>query len=247
MTRNWLRRVVALTLLAAPMALAASDSTDAEADMALLKEKYANVDEVRATPVPGLYELRFGYRLAYVDASGQFGFLGSGDLQDVSSGENLTEARRAEVRRELMASLDQWDTLDFLPDRTEHVLLVFTDVDCGYCRRLHQQMAEYHELGIGVRYAAFPRSGPDTGSWSTMQSIWCSDNPSEAMTVAKAGGFVPERQCDSLSVERHYDLGRQVGLSGTPALLTPGGELIPGYVPPLRLAAVLAEEETASD
>ena len=202
---------------------------------------------MRATPVPGLYELRFGYRIAYVDASGQFGFLGSGDLQDVSSGENLTEARRAEVRRELMASLDQWDTLDFLPDRTEHVLLVFTDVDCGYCRRLHQQMAEYHELGIGVRYAAFPRSGPDTDAWNTMQSIWCSDNPSEAMTVAKAGGFVPARQCDSLSVERHYELGRQVGLSGTPALLTPGGDLIPGYVPPLRLAAVLAEEESASD
>lgn len=239
-----MRRAVPLLLLLAPVALYSTDSAEAEieADIAQLKEKYANVDEVRSTPVPGLYELRFGYRIAYVDASGQFGFLGSGDLQDVASGENLTQARRAEVRRELMASLDEWDTLDFMPDRTEHELLVFTDVDCGYCRRLHQQMAEYHELGIGVRYVAFPRSGPDTDSWTTMQSIWCSDNRPAAMTSAKAGGFVPERQCDSASVERHFELGREIGLSGTPALLTPGGELIPGYVPPIRLAAILNEE-----
>lgn len=246
MKTNTLRRIATLLLLLAPIVLYSSDSADTDADIAYLKEKYANVDEVRSTPVPGLYELRFGYRIAYVDASGQFGFLGSGDLQDVASGENLTQSRRAEVRRELMASLDGWDTLDFMPDRTEHELLVFTDVDCGYCRRLHQQMAEYHELGIGVRYVAFPRSGPDTDSWTTMQSIWCSDDRPAAMTSAKAGGFVPERQCDSVSVERHFELGREIGLSGTPALLTPGGELIPGYVPPIRLAAIL-DEEAAPD
>ena len=237
-----MRCAVPLLLLLAPVALYSTDSVEVEADIAQLKEKYANVDEVRSTPVPGLYELRFGYRIAYVDSTGQFGFLGSGDLQDVSSGENLTESRRTEVRRELLASLGEWDTLDFMPDRTEHELLVFTDVDCGYCRRLHQQMAEYHELGIGVRYVAFPRSGPDTDSWATMQSIWCSDDRPAAMTSAKAGGFVPERQCDSVSVERHFELGREIGLSGTPALLTPGGELIPGYVPPMRLAAILNEE-----
>lgn len=243
MKTNSLRRIAPLLLLLAPIVLYSSDSVDIEADIAYLKENYANVDEVRPTPVPGLYELQFGYRIAYVDASGQFGFLGSGDLQNVSSGENLTESRRTEVRRELLASLDEWDTLDFLPDKTEHELLVFTDVDCGYCRRLHQQMAEYHELGIGVRYVAFPRSGPDSDSWTTMQSIWCSDDRPAALTVAKAGGFVPERQCDSVSVERHFELGRQIGLSGTPALLTPGGELIPGYVPPIRLAAILNETD----
>ena len=141
-----------------------------------------------------------------------------------------------------MADLDEWDTLDFMPDETAHELLVFTDVDCGYCRRLHQQMAEYHRLGIGVRYAAFPRSGPDTDTWSTMQSIWCAGDRAGAMTRAKTGGFVTQRQCDSMSVERHFELGRQIGLSGTPALVTPDGRLIPGYVPPARLAAILTEE-----
>ena len=165
----------------------------------------------------------------------------------MASGENLTQSRRAEVRRELMASLDGWDTLDFMPDRTEHELLVFTDVDCGYCRRLHQQMAEYHALGIGVRYVAFPRSGPDTDSWTTMQSIWCSDDRPAAMTSAKAGGFVPERQCDSVSVERHFELGREIGLSGTPALLTPGGELIPGYGATHYALAAILNEEAAPD
>ena len=237
-----LRQIVPALLLLVPVALYSSDTDDAEADIAELKEKYANVDEVRVTPVPGMYELRFGYRLAYVDASGRFGFLGSGDLQDVSTGENLTEQRRSEVRRELMASLDEWDTLDFLPDAPKHELLVFTDVDCGYCRRLHQQMADYHKLGIGVRYVAFPRTGPGTDTWNTMQSIWCAQERSEAMTRAKAGGFTPEKSCDSVSVERHYELGRQIGLSGTPALLTSNGQLIPGYVPPARLAEILNEE-----
>ena len=237
-----LRLIAPALLLLAPLALHSDDGATAVAVIARLKEKYVNADEVRVTPIEGLYELRFGYRLAYVDAEGRFGFLGSGDLEDVSTGENLSEQRRAAVRRELLASLDEWDTLDFLPDRTEHELLVFTDVDCGYCRRLHQQMAEYHELGIGVRYVAFPRSGPDTDSWTTMQSIWCSDDRSRALTSAKAGGFVPERQCDSVSVERHFELGREIGLSGTPALVTPDGQLIPGYVPPARLAAILDQD-----
>lgn len=235
-------------LLTAPQALNAADSSgsgdiaaDAASDIAELKEKYSQADEVRPTPVPGLYELRFGYRIAYVDATGQFAFMGSGDLQDVSNGRNLTESRREEVRRELVESLDEWDTLDFLPDDIRHELLVFTDVDCGYCRRLHQQMAEYHELGIGIRYVAFPRSGPDTDTWSTMHSIWCAKDRPAALTRAKAGGFVRKQSCDSSSVERHYDLGRDIGLTGTPALVTPDGRMIPGYVPPARLVDILNE------
>lgn len=237
-------------LLMAPAAVCAADSpesgdgaADAAAHIAQLREKYAQADEVLPTPVPGLYELRFGYRIAYVDASGQFAFMGSGDLQDVSNGENLTEARRTALRRGLVESLDEWDTLDFLPEDIRHELLVFTDVDCGYCRRLHQQMAEYHELGIGIRYMAFPRSGPDTDTWSTMQSIWCAKNRPAALTRAKAGGFVRKQRCDSSSVERHYDLGRDIGLTGTPALVTPDGRMIPGYVPPGRLAAMLNETD----
>ena len=240
-----------IALLALTPQALASDEPDpaasAAAEIAALKEKYETADEIRATPIAGLYELRFGYRLAYVDASGRFGFLGSGDLEDMSTGENLSEQRRAVARRELMADLDEWDTLDFLPEETSREVLVFTDVDCGYCRRLHQQMAEYHRLGIGVRYAAFPRSGPDTPTWDVMQSIWCAADRPQALTRVKAGGIVPERECDSMAVERHYELGRQIGLSGTPALLTPAGRLIPGYVPPARLAAMLSEAEGAPE
>ena len=246
MRMKLLRKIAPALLLLVPIALYSGDAVDTEADIAHLKVQYAKVDEVRTTPLPGVYEMRFGYRLAYVDATGRFAFLGSGDLQDVSTGENLSEQRRAEMRRELMGSLDEWDTLDFLPEDTRHELLVFTDVDCGYCRRLHQQMADYHRLGIGVRYLAFPRSGPDTDTWTTMQSIWCADDRFAALTRAKAGGFTRERKCDSESIRRHYELGNQIGLSGTPALLTSTGRLIPGYVQPARLAAML-NEDAASD
>ena len=239
------RSVLPALLLLAPVVLYSAETVDTEADIAGLKEKYAKVDEVRVTPVAGLYELRFGYRLAYVDASGRFGFLGSGDLQDVSSGDNLSEQRRVEIRRELMENLDEWDTLDFLPEDTEHELLVFTDVDCGYCRRLHQQMVDYHRLGIGVRYVAFPRAGPGSDTWTTMQSIWCADDRPAALTKAKAGGFTTNQACDSPSVERQYELGRVIGLTGTPALLTSSGRLIPGYVAPVKLAAMLNEDKQA--
>jgi thiol:disulfide interchange protein DsbC len=106
-------------------------------------------------------------------------------------------------------------------------------------------MADYHRLGIGVRYLAFPRSGPDSDTWTTMQSIWCANDRAAAMTRAKAGGFTPKRECDSLSVKRHFELGGDIGLSGTPALVTATGRLIPGYMPPARLAAILNEEQQA--
>ena len=242
---KFLRLIAPALLLLAPLALHSDARADTQADIARLKEKYANVDDVRVTPIEGLYELRFGYRLAYVDAEGRFGFLGSGDMEDVSTGENLSEQRRAAVRRDLMASLDEWDTLDFMPDETTHQLLVFTDVDCGYCRRLHQQMAEYHQLGIGVRYAAFPRSGPDTDTWTAMQSIWCSDDRPGALTRAKTGGFVRSSNATRRRWSVTMNWAGRSGLSGTPALVTPDGQLIPGYVPPARLSAILNEDETA--
>ena len=248
MTGNWLRRIVALMLLAAPMVLTASDSADTEADIALLKEKYANVDEVRATPVPGLYELRFGYRIAYVGRQRAVRVPG---FRRSAGRFQRREPHRGEARGSAART-------DGEPGSVGHAGFSARSARSMCCWSSPMSIAaiaagcisrwrNITNWALACATPPFRVRAPIRMPGNTMQSIWCSDNPSEAMTVAKAGGFVPQLQCDSLSVERHYELGRQVGLSGTPALLTPAGDLIPGYVPPLRLAAILAEEESASN
>src|SRR5690625_383339 len=119
-------------------------------------------------------------------------------------------------------------------DDADYELMVFTDVDCGYCRRLHQQIEEYTEAGIRVKYMAFPRAGVGSETYDKMVSIWCADDPQRAMTIAKSGQQPAPARCDN-PVEEQYRLGKQLGVTGTPSLITPNGEMIPGYVPPQQL------------
>jgi len=119
---------------------------------------------------------------------------------------------------------------------------VFTDLDCGYCRKLHSEMAKYNELGIRVRYLFFPREGPDTESWDKAVSVWCSANRNDALTRAKKGETIKAAKCKPNPVQRDYELGQDVGLRGTPAIVLPDGDLLPGYVPPAMLAQRLAPE-----
>ena len=99
---------------------------------------------------------------------------------------------------------------------------MFTDVDCAYCRRLHSQMAELHKLGIGIRYLAFPRSGPGSEGARKLESVWCSANRQQALTNAKNGAAVATAACKN-PVDAQYNLGAAVGLEGTPALYTKSG------------------------
>jgi thiol:disulfide interchange protein DsbC len=124
---------------------------------------------------------------------------------------------------------------------------VFTDIDCGYCRKLHSQIKEYNEEGIRIRYLAYPRSGimrdgKMTDSAALAESVWCADDRHAALTDAKAGKDVPNKKCGS-PVSAQYQLGQDFGVTGTPALLFNDGELVPGYVPPKRLAAALKAQQ----
>ena len=115
---------------------------------------------------------------------------------------------------------------------------VFTDVDCGYCRKLHQEIADINKLGIEVRYLAYPRQGLGTETHRRIASAWCADNPNEALTTLKQGGQIPNKQCDN-PIAGQYELGQQVGVTGTPAIVTADGRLLPGYMPAPKLAEAL--------
>ena len=116
------------------------------------------------------------------------------------------------------------------------VVNIFTDVDCGYCRKLHNEIDQYAELGIEVRYLAYPREGLESDTASTMRSVWCSSDPSTAMTRAKNSQRIAQRECPTDPVDEQFALGQRLGVSGTPSIITDSGEMFPGYIPAPQLA-----------
>ena len=204
-----------------------------------------NADAVRATALPGIYEVARGGEVLYVSADGKYAL--SGDLYDTDSGHNLTEKRRIEARRAALRAVPDRDAIVFAPKTPRYTVTVFTDVDCPYCRKLHSEIAEYNKLGVRVRYLSYPRNGPGTDSWRKAEAVWCAADRQEALTRAKAGTEVAATaSCAQNPVKRSYELGEELGVRGTPAIFTERGEYLPGYYSPERLLQRLKELDAAA-
>jgi thiol:disulfide interchange protein DsbC len=192
-------------------------------------------EDLRVSPIPGMYELTRGADIAYVSADGKYAI--TGDLYDIASSDNLTEVKRRGMRLKMLSTVPESDMLVFSPQKPKHTVTIFTDIDCGYCRKLHSQMAEYNRLGIRVRYLFYPRSGPGTDSWEKAEQVWCSKDRNAALTRAKQGEPLSSpKQCKGSPITRDYALGQKLNIGGTPALLLEDGDLLPGYLPPAMLA-----------
>jgi thiol:disulfide interchange protein DsbC len=203
------------------------------------------VSSIEKAPVEGFYEVIVGSEVMYMSVDAKHLFF-NGSLYDLSDGVvNLTEERRNGLRREAIAAIGEDSMISFGPADAQDTITVFTDIDCGYCRRLHNEIEKYNAAGIRVRYLFFPRSGPGTDSFRKAVSVWCADDRREAMTAAKRGDDVEARDCDN-PVGDQYNLGRELGVSGTPALLFDNGELVPGYVPADRLKPMLDAARTGA-
>ena len=220
--------------VAAPAGAPATAAKDPRADIAA-KIPGAKADELRESPIPGVYELARGTDIAYVSEDGKYAI--AGDLYDMGSNANLTEKTRRSERVKLLAAMPESQMVVFGPKDPKYTVSVFTDVDCGYCRKLHSQIAEYNRMGIKVRYLFFPRSGPNTESWEKAEEVWCSNNRGEALTRAKRSEEITgPKHCANSPVAKQYALGQEVGVHGTPAILLDSGEMLPGYLPPQMLA-----------
>ena len=197
------------------------------------------VTNIQPAPIKGLYEVMAGTDLMYITADGQH-FI-SGHIVDLKTREDLTEPRLAEARKRLIDAVGEEAMVIFGDKSAKHTITVFTDIECGYCRKLHSQIADYGKEGIRVRYLFFPRAGQGSPAFDEAVSVWCAGDESarrSAMTKAKSGETIESKTCDN-PVDEHMALGVDLGLRGTPAILTDTGELIPGYVEPKRLAARL--------
>jgi thiol:disulfide interchange protein DsbC len=207
-------------------------AADPRAALLKLLPAGSKLDDLRPSPIAGIYEYTQGAEISYLTADGKY-FI-DGNLYDMKSRDNLTEALRTHARVALINAVP------------EYTITVFTDVDCAYCRKLHSQMAELNRLGIRVRYMFFPRTGPGTESWKKAEVVWCSSNRNDALTRAKAGAALDMNKiCAPTPVKREYELGESIGVRGTPAIVTENGDYISGYMEPRELLDQLKEFQVA--
>jgi thiol:disulfide interchange protein DsbC len=229
-----------------PGAFAQSTDQPADPRVALVKLLPAGskVEDLRPSPIPGIYEFAQGADISYLTADGKF-FL-DGNLYDMGTRENLTEGLRTKARIAMINAVPESQMLIFSPKNPVYTITVFTDVDCAYCRKLHSEMAELNRLGVRVRYMFYPRTGPNTESWRKAEAVWCAADRNDALTRAKAGGPVDtNKSCGPNPVAREYALGQSIGVRGTPAIVTESGDYINGYMPPHDLVEQIKELQSA--
>ena len=249
-----LTRWFVLTCFAAVPAVVAQGDTDAtfaeakarlETGLSALVGDAVTIDRIEATPSEDLIEVAItNGPVFYATKDGDFLVL-NGDLLRVSESSitNWTEARRTKERVELIGQIDVNDMIVFSPvDAAKGYINVFTDITCGFCRKLHLEMDDLNRRGIEVRYLAFPRGGLGSDGAKQLATAWCSRNPESTLTSLKAGVDLPLNECKDNPVAEQYALGNRLGVRGTPAIVTSDGQLIPGYRPAAEIASLLGIE-----
>jgi thiol:disulfide interchange protein DsbC len=223
---------LSLALAAAAFTATAADDakeTKIVSDAILSLVPQAKIDSVAKSSLPGFYEVVTGGQVVYVSADGKY--LLQGSLFDMSNKKDLTEARLGGIRKELVDKVPKSKRIVFAPKDPKYTVTVFTDIDCGYCRKLHHDIAKYNEQGIAIEYLWFPRSGPGTPSFEKAVSVWCAADRNKAFTDAKSGTDPKTAQCEN-PIAEEFELGRRVGINGTPTVIAPDGTQIGGYLAP---------------
>lgn len=229
----------------------APGTADARA-IAAIRELNAQVpiDRVGAAPMSGFREVIVGGKTLYVSDDGKY--LIQGSLYDMGAKQDMSEVSLSKLRKELLKQVPLSDRIVFAPANPKYTLTVFTDIECGYCQKMHSEIAEYNKQGIEIQYLAFPRMGLGSVDHKKMIAVWCAADRKQALTAAKSGRPVPMKDCKN-PVTMEYDLGQRLGLTGTPMIITSNGEQVPGYLPPLemrsyldKLAAPAADTKTAA-
>ncbi|MCG8489653.1 MAG: DsbC family protein [Chromatiales bacterium] len=198
--------------------------------------KNTEISSIEPSDVDGLYEVMVGPQLYYVTGDGKHLF--SGKLFDIEKREDLTTPKISKAKAVYIESIGEDNMVIFAPEEYKHTITVFTDIDCGYCRKLHEEMKDYNDLGIRVRYMMYPRAGVGSESFQKAVSVLCADDRNEAMTLSKAGEEIPVKNCEN-PVRDHFELGQLLGVNGTPAIFLQSGDMLPGYIPAKKMSSIL--------
>ena len=190
------------------------------------------ISDVKETPIKGIYQVTIGPDVIYMSRDGNYVL--KGEILDIGNRRNLTEDFRAQTRINLLNTISDSEYIEFSSTKSKNYIYVFTDVDCGYCRKLHRDVPELNSMGIAVRYLAYPRAGVDSIIGEEMRNVWCAENRQKALTTSKNRQPIEVKICDA-PIARHHALGRELGVTGTPAIFLENGRKLPGYIPPDEL------------
>jgi len=196
-----------------------------------------NPEYIGFSSAPGLLEVIVKGQVVFVSEDGSYLVQG---LYDLTNQRDVAQVGAMPVRRKAkLEEIPKSERIVFAPSgQIKHTVTVFTDVECGFCRKFHQDIAEYNRLGIAIEYLAYPRAGMDSEDAKVMRSVWCSSDRRKALTDAKSGATVPEVVCDD-SVAKQREIGGLVGLQGTPMIISSDGIALAGYLPPDKLIEAL--------
>lgn len=222
-------------------------SSSISANEEAIKAKLKNVlpagsviESILPSDFDGIYKVYYGdLQPIYVSKDGSFFIYGDMYKIDNTKILNITNEEIKGRRVKILKTMPEEQFIIFKSKKELTSVMVFTDVDCGYCRKLHDQIAEYNDLGITIKYAAFPRSGMGTEAFSKMVGAWCSADPKATLTDLKNDKKIDLSFCSDQPVAKHYVTGQKLGVTGTPAIFTSDGDLLPGYLPPSELAEKL--------
>lgn len=242
MNRLILASAIALAATLSPLSPLSTAWADAGADALTKKLKESMpgmpLSSVTPTPVAGIYEVVAGPDVVYMTADGRYMF--QGVLLDFEQRKNLTEERRASLRVDLLKQVKDEDTIIFAPQgAVKHTITVFTDPSCPYCRKLHKEVPELNKQGVKVRYVMYPRAGLDSPIGKSSIGIMCAKDRKAELDKSLGGQSVSLPACDTHPLAKMIDLGTQMGLEGTPFIVTEGGHVMPGYRPAPELIKVL--------
>ena len=228
-------------LIAGLLLASAPFLTTAAVDDAQLKTAFAqvglNVSSIADSTVPGLLQVMTDRGLFFATKDGSH--LIEGQVYDLKNKVLVNEEILKVVRKAGIADLNG-TVIEFKAPKEKYAVHVFTDISCGYCRKLHSELQSYLDAGITVRYLAFPRGGLESDTFNSLQSVWCAKDKQKAMNEAKSGAEIAAAKCDS-PVAKQFELGHSFGINGTPAIILPDGSIIPGYQSAAQLQQALAQ------
>ncbi|MCX7105799.1 MAG: DsbC family protein [Methylococcales bacterium] len=198
------------------------------------------VDSVKPAVVKGLFEVVVGANIYYVSEDGKY--LLQGRLVDVAARKDLTEEKLNVTRKLAIEKIGQANMIVFKPKITKYTVTIFTDIDCGYCRKLHSEIDQYLAQGITIQYLFFPRAGKGSDSYNKAVSVWCAEDRNAALTAAKKDQKLPEKTCTN-PIDKHMQLAAEFDVKGTPMIISENGNVYPGYLPAKQLVEALENEK----
>lgn len=203
----------------------------------------AKIERVLPSVIPGLFEVQINEQIVYLSADGEKVI--TGDIYDLKTKISYTEQSKSHLRKSALASIKDSDKIIYKAKDEKHKIIVFTDITCPYCVKIHEEVEDFNEAGITVEYLAFPRAGIGSQAQKNMQKIWCAEDKALALTAAKMDKKLPKKSCEGKQTIDQFLLGQDIGVNATPTIIFSDGEVLPGYSTAKELAEYLKTKTVA--